>query len=91
MVVSAGTVTETDPVPPVHGTVWGSPVSTGLDENTQLVAPMTSAESSTGPPARGSAVGVAVNSPMTGGGWAATVIEVEAFLVLAPMASRVNL
>ena len=65
-------------------------MSTGADENTQLVAPMTSAESSTGPPAWGSGAGVAVNSPMTGGGWSATVILVVAFLASAPVAATVN-
>jgi hypothetical protein len=56
--VLAGTVTDTEPLPPVHDTVCGNPETAGTEENTQLVVPVTEAESCTDPPAWGSDVGV---------------------------------
>jgi hypothetical protein len=50
----------------VHDTVFGNPETVGLEENTQFFVPVTDAESSTDPPAWGSAVGVAVNEVILG-------------------------
>jgi hypothetical protein len=50
----------------VQETVWGNPVSAGVEENTQFFVPVTVAESCTEPPAWGSAVGVAENEVILG-------------------------
>jgi hypothetical protein len=64
--VLAGTVTETEALPPEHETVWGSSERAGEEENTQLVVEVTEAKSCTDPPAWGRAVGVAVNEVILG-------------------------
>lgn len=65
--VLAGTVTESEALPPVHETVFGNPETAGDEENTQFVVPVTDAESVTDPPACGSVVGVALNDVTLGG------------------------
>lgn len=66
-VVSEGTVTDTEALPELHDSVWGSPEIAGVTDNTQLLAPVTEAESSTGPPVWGSELGEAVKEEILGG------------------------
>ena len=68
LVVSAGTVTDTEALPDVHDTVLGSPVTAGVEENTQLVASVTVADNTTDPPVCGRVATEAVNELTTGAG-----------------------
>ena len=63
----AGTVAVVETFPDVHGTVEGRPLNVGLDENTQLLAPVTSADRVIFPPVEVSEVGVATNDVTVGG------------------------
>ncbi|MGO9906910.1 MAG: hypothetical protein ACLPY3_14500 [Solirubrobacteraceae bacterium] len=68
VVVLAGTVTDTEALPDVHDTVLGSPVTAGVEENTQLVASVTVADNTTDPPVCGRVATEAVNELTTGAG-----------------------
>jgi hypothetical protein len=65
------TVTMADAVPESHGTVEGRPEMSGGPVNVHWAAPVTEAESVTGPPVHVSKAGVAVKFEMTGRGVAA--------------------
>ena len=58
--------------PPLQGTFTGNPVSLGLDENVQIVAPATDAESVMLPPVDGTFVELGVNEITSGGAALAT-------------------
>jgi len=62
----AGTVTFSVTVPLVQGTVAGSPARAGVEENAQLVAFVTSAESETEPPEAVREFGAAANDDTVG-------------------------
>ena len=86
---SGGTATFSLSVPLAHEAVTGSPLITGVEDNVQLVALVTVAESRTDPPARVSESGAATNDEMVG-----LVLEAPADAVEPPIATpqiaRVN-
>jgi hypothetical protein len=78
-------------LPELQLTVFGNPGSAGVEENSQVVNPITEAESVTEPPAWGSVGGVAVNEVMAGAGDPATVtLTGVAFTVFDPTAESLN-
>ena len=87
--VLAGRVTLLVTVPEVQGTVEGRPVMAGVEENAQLVAPVTWAERATDPPAEPSDEGFAANAVTVGGPGAATMtLTAGALTVLEPVTAR---
>lgn len=87
----AGMVTGTETVPELHETVFGRPVSVGVEDSVQVVASVTWAETVTVPPGGPIETGVSVKLEMTGAVGADTVTVVEAEVFEVPLAVRVNL
>jgi hypothetical protein len=87
-VVLAGSVTESEALPDVHGTVLGRPLTVGVTENTHVEALATDPASLTVPPVEPRTAGVAVKEATVGAGGPATVTVTgvavtEVFLPLA--------
>lgn len=87
----AGRVTDAEALPVSQESISGNPEIAGDDEMSQISAPVRLADNCTVPPESDNVTGDALKELITGGGSAATVRVVFAFLVLDPVAARVNL